>query len=711
MQTFVKSYHYRMFFVLIAIVISSVSPLSANTESLTLTSEFQSSQVGMFISYLEDKDGSLSIEDVEKSYDTKKNQPLKWTKSESASPSFGFTTSTYWFRWQIHNETQSDFKYYLEVGYPVIDHISLFTRNEDGSFLHKETGDLLPFHHRDISYRNPVFVLNEKANNTSTLYLRVQTSSTFVVPLTVWSPENFTENAIRDETMLGLFYGTMIVMLIYNLFILASIRDKSYFFYVGYILFWTLFNLTFNGLAFEYLWPDSIWWANNCLNLFAFITLAFMQQFAISFLDTKKNAPIVNKILTIMFAISIAGIIGSVILPYRIGIQLVSLHAILSVIIILTAGFISQRSGYKPARYFMLGWTFMLSGLLVLTLRNFGVFPENLVTRWSSQFGSALEVVFLALGLADRINVMKAERLAIEREAYETKLRLLDAFARFVPNQFLNILGRSSVEDIKTGDATEKHLAVLFTDIRNFTSMSEKMNSEDNFRFLNSYLKKMGPVILNNGGFIDKFIGDAIMALFPGNPTDTVKCAIEMRHQLQHFNEERRLKGYEPIEMGIGIHYGSVMLGTVGSEVRLETTVIGDTVNLSSRLESLTKRYRSNILISGELYDTIKDQITVRVREIDQVLLKGRSSPSIIYEIYEADPPELVKCKDENKELFERAYHLYRNGDFSAAIDVFTDYQNRCPDDLVGPVFIQRCLKLADRDDIKDWKGVIKLRE
>lgn len=683
-------------------------PFSLTAEPFPLSERLKGVQGGTFLSYIEDPRGQLTIDQIEKGIDTA-GTALEWKKSEKDVPGFGFTNSTYWFRWDATNPLGGALKYYVELSYPVVDDAVLYSRRSDGSLYERASGDLLPFHERDLDYRNPVFIL-EQTPGLNTYYLRVRTSSTFIVPLVFWTPEEFIENAIREDIILGLFYGTMAVMLLYNLFIFASVRDISYFYYVGYILFWTLFLITFNGLGFQYFWPNAVWWANNCLNLFAFTTLAFMQLFAVSFLNAKKNTPYLHRALTVMLALSVAGVVASIIIPYRIGIRLVSVHAIVTVLVILSTGVRAQLRGYKPARYFLLAWTLMLLGLLVLTLRNFAVLPDNLFTRWSSQFGSALEVVFLALGLADRINVLKSERIRMEREAYETKLRLLDAFARFVPNQFLDILGKSSVEEIQTGDSTERRMAVLFTDIRNFTALSEKMNSADNFRFLNSYLKKMGPVILNNRGFIDKFIGDAIMALFPGDPVDAIHCAIEMRAKLKEFNEMRAAKGYAPIDMGIGIHYGSVMLGTVGSDVRLETTVIGDTVNLSSRLENLTKVYRSSILISGDLYNEVRDQISYRVREIDRVLVRGRSTVSQIYEIYETDTPETIETKDANQELFRRAYELYRTGDFNGSLQCFREYQTLCPEDSVASVYIQRCLKLADRNP-RGWKGVVRLRD
>lgn len=674
----------------------------AVSESFQLHSGMDGIEIGRSLEYFEDESGSLTIDDIRS-----KITQDKWEKSESDVPGFGFSDSVIWFRWTITSEEER--RYYLELTYPVVDYIDLYQVSEDGTLKHTRTGDMLPFSSRDLDYRNAVFLLDQPAGKQTQFYLRIQTSSTFIVPLQVWSPQNFAVRAVRDNALLGIFYGAMLVMLLYNLVIFVSVKDISYLFYVLYISFWTLFLATFNGLAFQILWPDSVWWANNSLNFFAFVTLLFMQLFTITFLNVKKFMPVLFKILFTMVILSAIGTVVSLLIPYRIGIRIVSLHAILTVLLIMTTAIRSFLTGYKPARFFLVAWSAMLIGLLVLTLRNFAILPDNMITRWSSQAGSALEVVFLALGLADRINVLKQEKLETERKAVQGKLQLLNAFARFVPDQFLKILGRESIEEIKHGDSIEKQMAVLFTDIRNFTKLSEGMNSRDNFRFLNSYLKKMGPVILNHNGFIDKFIGDAIMALFPEDPSDAVRCAIEMRQKLREFNEVRQEKGYEPVEMGIGIHYGPTMLGTVGSEVRLETTVIGDTVNYSSRLESLTKVYKSNILISESLYHSVKNHLSVHYRLVDHVLIRGKSDAGKIYEIFDEDPPELFTKKKEYMELFRQGLNAYRTGAFEEAAGVFKNYCDKVPGDPLGRLYQERCEKIREKPP-KNWNGIVRIR-
>ncbi len=196
------------------------------------------------------------------------------------------------------------------------------------------------------------------------------------------------------------------------------------------------------------------------------------------------------------------------------------------------------------------------------------------------------------------------------------------SYERFVPKEFLTLLQKKSIIDVEIGDNSSLEMSVLFSDMRNFTMISEKLTPQQNFKFLNSYLDKMTPAINQNEGFIDKYIGDAVMALFPKHPDDAVKAAIEMNIALKSLNKN---DASDPIKMGVGIHKGNLVLGTIGRATRMETTVISDTVNSSARLESLNKVYGTNILISGEIKQSLTSSLKSQCRLIDRTKVKGKS--------------------------------------------------------------------------------------
>jgi class 3 adenylate cyclase len=206
-----------------------------------------------------------------------------------------------------------------------------------------------------------------------------------------------------------------------------------------------------------------------------------------------------------------------------------------------------------------------------------------------------------------------------------------DAYRRFVPQQFLDFLGKEKFSDIRLGDQVEKVMTVLFTDIRSFTSISEKMTPQENFQFINEYLRYMEPVISKNNGFIDKYIGDAIMALFPDSPDDALKAAIEMRQELKKFNSQR--ENPEEVDMGIGIHTGRLMLGVIGGKNRMDGTVISDAVNLAARLEGLTKVFGKSIIISEETKASVKNSAGFNFKYIEKTSVKGKKNEVKIYAV------------------------------------------------------------------------------
>ncbi|MEY3386951.1 MAG: hypothetical protein RIR53_1762 [Bacteroidota bacterium] len=215
---------------------------------------------------------------------------------------------------------------------------------------------------------------------------------------------------------------------------------------------------------------------------------------------------------------------------------------------------------------------------------------------------------------------------------YDAQQRLLEAMAHFVPVEFLHHLGERSIVDITSGMAVRLPMTVLFADIRRFTTISEALSADATFSFLNTYLRLVEPIIRAHGGFIDKYIGDAVMALFPGTPSDAVHAAVEIQRALAAFNDDRAAKDLPKIAVGIGIHHGDVVLGTVGSVHRMDTTVIGDTVNVASRLEGLTKERGIGIVISDEVLKSCPVN-GLAYEPIGSAAIRGRSQPILAYEV------------------------------------------------------------------------------
>lgn len=279
-------------------------------------------------------------------------------------------------------------------------------------------------------------------------------------------------------------------------------------------------------------------------------------------------------------------------------------------------------------------------------------------------------------------------------------IELNRANAKFVPSQFLTYLGKDSITDIRLGDQVQREMTVLFSDIRAFTALSERMTPEENFNFINTYLTGTGPVIRNHNGFIDKYIGDAIMALFPDKPADGLRAALGMFESLERFNQDR-----EAIRIGIGLHTGKLMLGIIGEAERFDGTVISDAVNLASRLESLTKYYGACILISGQTLDMISDRSFFESRLLDRVLVKGKTEAVSIHEIL-VPRNGSYEAKLASRSRFEDALDWYFRGYFDAAQAGFADLLRENPEDLAIPIYLQRMKANAGS---KNWTGVTVL--
>lgn len=304
-------------------------------------------------------------------------------------------------------------------------------------------------------------------------------------------------------------------------------------------------------------------------------------------------------------------------------------------------------------------------------------------------------VLGLEIGANDYLAkpISKPELLArIKTHLELSKINI--AYRRFVPHEFLRFLKRESIVDVRLGDQVQKEMTVMFADIRNFTSLSEEMSPKENFDFINSYLKRVGPLIRARRGFIDKYIGDGIMALFPETADDAVQAAIAIQEEVSVYNNHRQNSGYCPIAIGIGLHRGSLMLGTVGEERRMETTVISDAVNLAARLEGLTKVYGASILISAPTFISIEDYEKYHYRFIAKVQVKGKKQWMAVFEVFDTDLPDNRNLKQETKSLFEEGVILFHGNNFEQASQIFQEVIRINPLDRGAIFYLKSCEEL-----------------
>lgn len=274
-----------------------------------------------------------------------------------------------------------------------------------------------------------------------------------------------------------------------------------------------------------------------------------------------------------------------------------------------------------------------------------------------------------------RINDLRETNLAIER---------------FVPQAFLAKIGKPNIVSVALGDNKREHMTVMFSDIRNFTALSETMTPDENFAFINAYLEHVGPVIRDHGGFIDKYIGDAIMALFE-TADDGVRAGLAMLDALDRFNEGRAAQGRVPVAIGTGLNTGSLMMGTIGELHRMDGTVISDAVNLAARIESLTKVYRVRMLISQYTYDHLADPAAYAIRPLDVVVVRGKTRPVVLFEVFDRDPPPEREAKLRTREPLLRGVEALLRHDIAAARTHFEDCLALAPADPAAANLLKSC--------------------
>ncbi len=265
------------------------------------------------------------------------------------------------------------------------------------------------------------------------------------------------------------------------------------------------------------------------------------------------------------------------------------------------------------------------------------------------------------------------------------------SFSRFVPTEFLSILSKSQIMDVKLGDHVLMEMGILFADIRSFATLSERMTPRENFLFINDYLGTVVPIILEHGGFVDKYIGDAVLALFPNSADAALAAAVAMQEGVHRFNEKRSARKEAPIAIGIGLHWGNLMLGVIGVENRLEGTVISDAVNLASRIESTTKEYGAPIIVSEEFLLQVKNKDAYSIRFLNTIQVKGRMLPVSIYEILNGENSEIQKLKQQAYPFYEEGWRLLCDGQVREAYAQFVLALEIYPEDKAAKFHLSCC--------------------
>jgi two-component system sensor histidine kinase ChiS len=326
-----------------------------------------------------------------------------------------------------------------------------------------------------------------------------------------------------------------------------------------------------------------------------------------------------------------------------------------------------------------------------------GQFPGLAFLRgWAAP---ATSVADLILGLSVLFaSLMELAKPGIEETAIDDYAASVAMSAkRFIPAEFLAHLQKKEVADLRLGDHVKKEMTIFFSDIRAFTELSESLTPEESFAFINSYLSRVVPVVTEYGGFVDKYMGDGIMALFAAElgADNAVECAVEMQKKMVIYNGHRAKMNYRPLTIGIGIHTGTLMLGVVGVMDRMEGTVISDAVNLSSRLQSIAKAFNIPLVISERTFMSLSDPGKYKYRFIGKVRVKGKDAPVSVFEIFDGLPADEFESKMRSNTFFEQGMMAYYQKDFSNGVFYFKRALEDVPYDGASRFYLETCLRKA----------------
>ena len=659
-----------------------------------------------YLELLEDSNGYFSIADIaHQSFEP----PGSWPNLKAGK--------VYWGKLHIKSGLTGPSSWILYS--PPLTDCEVYIKDKHGHSQFFSSGSFTPASEK-IRNEGP-FVhipLDLDAGEEKEIYLRFQNTDgqTPVLDLTLFSPTLWHEFLkVPRETIITFFQGVFWVMIIYNLVMFFSVRFRAYFYYAMYLLCLSLFvlfavgTMTHPSFGNPRLLEPVGYLAFGAINIFYFL-------FGRSFLNLPQLLPRMDRLIMIYIGIKAVLLLLVQIQLYiwmnipialLVEFSMMGLDAILSLILF----FFLLKTPSVPARFFVAGSaSVIVIGLSLAALGHIYDLPYTFVIFLGS---IVVEIIFFSMGLGYRMRQSEKEKLQAEKEKRKAQEALNEelskvnsAFGRFVPHEFLQSLGYDSILDVNLGDGVEKEVSVFFSDIRGYTTLSEKMTPKENFDFLNAYLGRVGPIIQHNKGFVNQYYGDGIMALFLEKPDDALCAAIEILQKLQLYNKERVAKGREKIQLGIGLHTGPLMMGVIGDTLRMEAGVVADTVNTASRMEGLTKFYGSNILVSESFYKKLQATANFQHRFLGKVQVKGRNEPLGVYEFFGGESPEQISLKAQTLEDFQEGIKYYFMRSFASAARFFDQVLEINPSDKAAIHYKNRSTHYLLEGIPDGWDGV-----
>ena len=397
-----------------------------------------SQKVGQGVEYIRDESKSLTLRQV-----TLPSQ--SWQTYEKDVLSFGFDNAAYWARFSVTSQASEEKSLLLEIAYPILDDIQIYLFSDAQPPQSLSLGDTLPFSNRPIDHHNFLLPLELQPDETLQVYVRVSTMSSMQVPFVLWNTDAFYKSRTRYTMGQGLYFGMLLVMAIYNLFIYFAVRHRSYIYYAGSVVGMMFFMASLHGFGFQYLWPQSPrineWAVVAFLGFFGSCACAF----TLTFLRLHRHSRVLYNVMMFHLVAYVLVLISAFVLPYRAAILFAVAVGFSACVSAAIAGIVQLHKGQREARYYVLAYGSLLLASVVIALNKMGILPRVFFTEYAMQISSMMEVVLLSFALADRINIERRQKYAAKQQAVELEKKARDEHERYLQFQF-----ESKVEELKS---------------------------------------------------------------------------------------------------------------------------------------------------------------------------------------------------------------------------------------------------------------------
>ena len=395
----------------VGVTVDHIEPRTSGQPLTQLSGQY----LGRSLEVLSDPQGELQFADV-----LQRTDGLFWFRGEDPIVNIGFSETPHWFHIAIANDLAVAKNYLLEIGYPLLDHIDVYVlpRGEPATTAqHMRTGDNFPFTDRLIRHPHFVFPQTFAPGAITDIYVRIQTTSSLQVPLSLWRYTEFFERDLLQLVMFGLFIGCIAALILYNFLLYFGVRDIAYLYYAAGLTAYSLVIAVLTGLAYQYLWPSAVWWHDKSLVVLSGISVAFFAQFIKEFLDLRRRYSRIARLFDLYTVVCLGCALAVTVLPYNMMIKVVAVFVALVPMSGYFASIQLWRQGIKSARLFVIAWTLFVFGAMVFVFSKYGLFPRDFTTENAMYIGSVVVVILLSLALADRINAERQEKVTAQQQA------------------------------------------------------------------------------------------------------------------------------------------------------------------------------------------------------------------------------------------------------------------------------------------------------